>query len=449
VPTSLEPIITRLNRGVRSPRARFAAIGEVPFGPNLTVRSFRLGNGLEVHVLCDAAAPVVSYQSWFRVGSRHEKKGKTGLAHLFEHLMFKETTSYGPGEFDRLLEAAGGETNAATWTDWTYYYDNVPRRELSLAVKLESDRMQNLVLRAPAVASEKEVVMSERRYRVDDDVEGKANEVLYSRAFQKHPYRWPTIGWMRDIEGFTVADCRSFYRTYYAPNNASIVVAGDVDEVEVLSLIREGYSGMRAAKLPRERRVIEPRQQRERRATLPQPTDTEKLEIGWRAPAWADVDYATLTVLNEVLSGGRSSRLYRALIGDGELATSASASPTPFEHPGLFELWADAREGVSARDLLEVVDQEVDRIKGKGVSAAEVDKAKNRLELGFLSAMETASGKAEQLGFVTTVARDPGAVFRRLEEFRAVTAADVRAVARRYLTRSGRNILFVVPGGAA
>jgi zinc protease len=417
----------------------------VPFGQGLVVRSFELGNGLEIHLLRDDAAPVVSYQSWFRVGSRHEEEGKTGLAHFFEHLMFKETKNHGPGEFDRLLEVAGGETNAATWTDWTQYYDNLPSRKLSLAVRLEADRMHNLILRAPAVASEKEVVMNERRYRVDDDVEGKANEVLYARAFTEHPYRWPTIGWMTDIEGYTVADCQRFYRTYYAPNNAVIVVAGDIDEAATLGLIREHYAAMRSAKIPKEKRVVEPPQKRERRKKLVQPTDTEKLEIGWRSPAWAERDYARLTVLDEILSGGRSSRLYRALVAEGELATTVSAAPAPFEHPGLFELWADAREGVSAEELLEAVDHELDRLARGGVTEAEVDKAKNRLELGFLSSMETASGKAEQLGFVTTIARDPGAVFRRLEELREVTADEVRETARRYLKRSKRNVLFVVP----
>ncbi len=409
------------------------------------MKSFELGNGLEIHLLRDDAAPVVSYQSWFRVGSRHEEEGKTGLAHFFEHLMFKETKNHGPGEFDRLLEVAGGETNAATWTDWTQYYDNVPSRELSLAVGLEADRMRNLILRAPAVASEKEVVMNERRYRVEDDVEGKANEELYARAFREHPYRWPTIGWMPDIEGFTVADCRRFYRTYYAPNNAVVVVAGDFDEAGALGLIREHYAPMRPAKIPREKRVIEPPQKRERRMRLVQATDTEKLEIGWRAPAWNEADYARLTVLDEILSGGRSSRLYRALIADTELASTISASPAPFEHPGLYELWADAREGVSAKELLAVVDREIDRLAKRGVTEAEVEKAKNRQELGYLSSMETAGGKAEQLGFVTTIARDPGAVFRRLEEIRAVTRQEVRTAARRLLTRSRRTVVSVIP----
>lgn len=447
--TSADAITARLNRQTRSRRARFTARADSTFGGDLRVRSYRLGNGLDVHLLADPAAPVVSYQSWYRVGSRHEKKGKTGLAHFFEHLMFKETKNHPAGDFDRLFEAAGGETNAATWTDWTYYYDNVPARELPLAVHLEADRMQNLVLRAPAVASEKEVVMSERRYRVEDDVEGKANELLYSRAFAKHPYHWPTIGWMEDIEGYTVQDCRAFYGTYYAPNNATIIAAGDLDEYETLGLIREHYGSISAARIPKERRIVEPPQRRERRLTLRQPTDTEKLEIGWRGPAWGDRDYVVLTVLNEVLTGGRSSRLFRALVSEGELATSMHASPAPFAQPGLFELWADAREGVTGKELLAVIDRELGAIKARGIAATDLDKAHNRLELGFLSAMETASGKAEQLGFVATIVDDVSIVFDRLEAFRSVTAAEVQHLAKRLFKASQRTVIFVLPQDAS
>ena len=163
---------------------------------------------------------MLSYYTWFKVGSRHDRPGKTGLAHLFEHLMFNETSHLPAGAFDRTLEAAGGETNAATWVDWTCYHVTLPSSELGLVVKLEADRMANLVLRDPQVASEKEVVANERRFRVEDDVEGEVSEKLYAMAFHRHPYRQPTVGWMDDIHGFTTEDCRKFYRRYYAPNNA-------------------------------------------------------------------------------------------------------------------------------------------------------------------------------------------------------------------------------------
>jgi zinc protease len=196
----------------RSDGSRLTYEGAHEFGVE-TLHRWGLGNGLTVLVLVDARAPVAAYHTWFNVGSRHERPGKTGLAHLFEHLMFGETENLGAGAFDRKLEESGAETNAATWVDWTYYHELLPADRVKLAVKLEAERMQRLVLREPQVASEKEVVANERRYRVEDDVEGLANELLYKTAFKLHPYRWPTIGWMEDIQAFTPDDCTAFYRT--------------------------------------------------------------------------------------------------------------------------------------------------------------------------------------------------------------------------------------------
>ena len=220
--------------------------GAIPFGGE-TLHRWRLGNGLAVIVLVDASAPVVAYYTWFNVGSRHERPGKTGLAHLFEHLMFGETEKLKAGVFDRKLEENGAETNAATWVDWTYYHELLPADRVRLAVHLEAERMQHLVLREPQVASEKEVVANERRYRVDDDVEGVANELLYKTAFTSHPYHWPTIGWMDDIKGFTPEDCTAFYKTYYAPNNATVVVVGDVRERTLLQWIQAEYGAIPSA----------------------------------------------------------------------------------------------------------------------------------------------------------------------------------------------------------
>ncbi len=442
-------LVEELNRGQRSRTARLEFVEEVPFGGALVVSRYRLGNGLTVLLLVDRSAPVVSYQTWFKVGSRHETPGKTGLAHLFEHLMFNETEHLAAGEFDRLLESAGGETNAATWVDWTYYYENVPKDSLPLVVRLEADRMAHLVLRDPQVSSEKDVVTNERALRVDDDIEGSANEALYARAFRVHPYHWPTIGWRDDIAGFTTADCRAFYRTYYAPNNATIVVAGDVDEAAALRLVREHYGTLRAARIPEESHVTEPAQRAERRVTLRRPTPTEKLQLGYRAPAFADYDHAVLSVLNEILLGGRSSRLFRKLVSDGEVAAEARGAVAPFRDAGLYELWVSMREEHAASEALALIDAALARLREEPVSTAELDKAKNRLELGFLQGMETASGKAEQLGFYETVLGDPGRVFGRLEEYRRVTAADVQRVARHVLDVRRRTTVFVLPDGTA
>ncbi len=442
-------LVAELNRGQRSRTALYELVDQVPFGESLLLTRYRLGNGLTVLVLVDASAPVISYQTWFKVGSRNEHEGKTGLAHLFEHLMFNETEHLAAGEFDRQLESAGGETNAATWVDWTYFYENVPRDSLPLVARLEADRMSHLVLRDPQVSSEKDVVINERAMRVDDDVEGSANEELYKLAFRTHPYHWPTIGWRQDIEGFTTADCRAFYRTYYAPNNATIVLAGDVDEEAALRVIRENYGRLRPARLPEEAPVAEPAQRAERRLTMRRPTPTEKLQLGYRAPAFGEYDHAVLTILNEILLGGRSSRLYRALVSEGELAAETRGAVAPFRDAGLYEIWVSMREGHESVEALAVIEAESARLRDELVSDAELDKAKNRLELGFLQGMETASGKAEQIGFYETVLGDPARVFGRLEEVRRVTAADVQRVARRVLEARRRTTVIVLPDGTA
>ncbi|MDB4977796.1 MAG: Protease precursor [Myxococcaceae bacterium] len=417
-------------------------LGTYPFGERKITR-YVLENGLKLLLLKDPSAPVVSYHTWFGVGSRHETPGKTGLAHLFEHLMFNETENLPKGEFDRTLEAAGGEVNAATWVDWTFYYENVPSSELALVVRLEAERMQRLVLREPQVQSEKEVVANERRYRVDDDVEGAVNELLYKTAFTVHPYHWPTIGWMADIEGFTTQDCATFYSTYYAPNNATIAVVGDFDEPALLQLVQQHYGAIPSANLPVHEFQHEPEQTSERRVEIEKPTPTEKLSVGYKSPALGEPDYAALTVLNEVLFGGKSSRLYRALISEGELAGEARGSIAPSRDPGLYEIWVSLREGHTAEQALSVVDLALASVMADPVAESELEKAKNRLELGFLHGMETASGKAEQIGFYETVLGDAGRIFSQLEAYRQVTASDVREVARKLLAVSRRTTILV------
>ncbi len=441
-------LVEQLNAG-RSPLAQVAYEGESLFGPAMKVQRYKLGNGLRVLLLVDRSAPVVSYHTWVRVGSRDEKPCKTGIAHMFEHLMFNETSHLAAGEFDRILEENGAESNAATWVDWTYYHESLPAPKLGLAVRLEADRLANLVLREKQVSSEKEVVANERRYRVDDDVEGAVNELLYKTAFTKHPYHWPTIGWMDDIQGFTTGDCESFYRTYYAPNNVTVVVVGDVVEHETLRLIQDHYGELPPSKIPERKLPVEPAQDAERRLVVKKPTATEKVMMGWKTPAVGEPDHVALTVLNEILFGGRSSRVYRALIKQRELATDLRGWVATFSDPGLYEVYLTARGEHTAAELEAALDAELKTAKTKEVSPEELDKAKSRLELGFLQGMETASGKAEQIGFYDTVLGDAGAGFARLDAYRAVTAADVRRVAEKYLVDAQRTVIHVLPDGTA
>ncbi len=413
------------------------------------IERYRLANGLTLLLLHDASAPVVSYSTWYRVGSRHEKPGKTGLAHFFEHLMFNETEHLEAGEFDRKLEESGAESNAATWFDWTYYYEALPKQSLGLAVKLESDRMAHLVLRKPQVESEREVVSNERRFRVDDDVEGAANEELYKLAFTKHPYHWPTIGWMKDIEGYTPADCKAFYKTYYAPNNATVIVVGDFAKADVLAKVKRAYTPLAAAKIPTEETRREPMQKKERRLVLKKPTPTEKMLIGYRGPALGDADHVPLSLLSEILFAGRASRLYKKLVTELELVSDLRGWVSTFRDPGLFEMYFTMREGHTAAEVSSVLEVELARVRDELVSETELDRAKARQELATLQGLETASGKAEQIGFYETVLGDPAGVMRRLDALRSVTAEQIRASAKSALLRDSRTVVVVLPNAAS
>ncbi|MBI2894389.1 MAG: insulinase family protein [Deltaproteobacteria bacterium] len=443
-PSPTVGLLARVNHRIdRSERIRLAA--EATFGAGQRISKFELPNGLRIIVSEDHAAPVFSYHTWFRVGSRNEREGKTGLAHLFEHLMFNETESLRAGEFDRILEQAGGESNAATWVDWTFYHENLPSSKLDLAVRLEADRMQHLVLQDPQVTSEKEVVANERRYSVDDSVEGSLNELLYKTAFSRHPYHWPTIGWMSDIESFDTADCRSFYRTYYAPNNATLVVVGDVDTARLLRLVRRHYGSIARQGIPGQEFPREPRQRRERRVTVEKPVAADRLQVGWRGPALSDPDHVALTVANEVLFGGRSSRLYRSLVTRLEIASSARGWVSTFADPGLYEVFVELRQGHRAAEAERVIATAVSGLRRELVPDQEMEKARSRLELQFLQGLTTAGGKAEQLGFHETTLGDFRTMFDRLEAIRNVTAEDVRRAARRFLRRTNRTAIVAVP----
>jgi zinc protease len=420
-------------------------VESVPFGASLTIERFVMQNGLMVLLCEDKSAPVVSVHTWFRVGSRHEHEGKTGLAHLFEHLMFNEIEGRGPGEFDRMLEEAGAESNASTWLDWTQYNIAIPKEQLSLVLKLEAERMSKLVLREPQVTSEKEVVANERRYRVDDDVEGAVNELLWATAFTRHAYKWPTIGWMKDIEGFTTQDCEAFYRAYYAPNNAVLVISGDFKLPDVLRLVSQCYGAVAASSLPLEDAQPEPPQTSERRLEVKKPTATEKVVIGYHAPALGDFDHPALSLLSEVLFGGRASRVQQRLVRELELASEVRAFVGPFHDPGLFELYVAAREGHSAEEVLAVIDEELAKVMAEPVSEQEMARAAARFELGLLGGLETADGKASTIGFYEAVLGRPAAAFERLEATRRLTQSDLLRAARRYLDSRQRSVILVRP----
>ncbi len=435
--------LARLNKGA-SKRARITFERRIAFGQG-SIEQYAFGNGLRVFLMEDHAAPVVSFHTWYRVGARHEVEGKTGLAHLFEHLMFNETKKLPAGMFDRKLEAAGAQTNAATYNDWTFYHEDVPSSQLGLVIRLEAERMQNLVLREPQLKSEKEVVANERRYRVDDDVDGAVDELLYKTAFDVHPYHHPTIGWMEDILNFTTKDCRAFYKTYYAPNNATVVAVGDFSSAKVLSLLQKEYGGIAAQNIPVEKRVTEPAQNGERRVVIEKPTPTGKVSMGYHGPALDDPKHVALSVLSEALFGGRSSRFFRTIVTDRELATDLGGTVSSFAHPGLFEIHGTAREGVTAEALLAAIDECIADLRKRPITEAERERSIARMELSFLHSLETVGGRAEQIGFYDSVLGDPVGAMSRLDAMRAVTVDEITAAAKTFLDATQRTVIIVHP----
>jgi zinc protease len=280
---------------------------------------------------------------------------------------------------------------------------------------------------------------------VEDDVEGLVSELLYATSFKRHPYGQPTVGWMADIDGFTVGDCRNFYHTYYSPNNATIVIAGAFDELSALGAIQERYGSLQAARIPRYRPRLETRQRNERRLSIKRSTPTERLLIGFRAPGFGDPDYLPLVAANEILFGGRSSRLYRRLIRDKELAVEARGSVAPFSEPGLYEMWVVLRGGKTAREAQRIIDQELHRLVDQRVGKKELEKVINRLDLAFLQGLETASGKADKIGFYETVLGDARMLFERWRALKTLCPEDIQRVAKRYFAATRRTVITVQP----
>jgi len=418
---------------------------EAPAGRGVTARRYRLANGLGLIAAIDRRAPIVALQTWYRVGSRHERPGATGMAHLFEHLMFGQTEGLPPGEFDRLVERTGGESNAATWVDWTYYRLSLPARDLELGIKLEAERMQRLVLEPTPVEAERDVVTNERRERVEDDVDGWLDEQLMAHAFTEHPYRWPTIGWMEDIRALALPDIRAFYRTWYAPNNATIVCVGDFDDEKLRELIAHYYASIEPAQLPEAARVTEPEQTKERIVRAPKPIATDRLLVGYKAPGQDDPDWAALEIVSTLLAGCPSARLYRRLVIDKEAASSVDAQLTPFRDPSLLRLAVTTARGHDANEILATIDREIAALVETPPSAKEVEKAKAIAETDFWSSLVDVDGKAEALGHYETALGD----FRRLsviaDRLTQVTADDVARVVRNYLLPTKRTIVIAEP----
>lgn len=418
------------------------------------ITSAALDNGLQVVLYPSRVAPVASFWIWYRVGSRNEVPGLTGISHWVEHMLFKGTERFPRGEFDKAVARAGGMFNGMTWQDWTTYFETLPAERIELAIEVESDRMANSIFDPAEVEAERTVILSER--------EGSENNYFYrlqeegqAAAYVAHPYRHPVIGWESDLRTMTRADLYRHYRTYYTPNNAVAVVTGDFEPAEMLEQVRRRFAAIPAGPPLPPMRVVEPSQQAERRVEIRGADPTSYYWQAFRAPAAADADFFPLIVLDSVLGGAkglgifggsannRSNWLYRALV-ETELAVDISTSFGPSIDPGLFTITATLAPGTAFEAVEDVIWGELGRMQRQGVSRTELDKAIKQTKAQFAYSSESITYQAYWLGFselVTSLDWLDG----WLPQLSAVTAEDVQRVAAAYFRRDRQTVGRYLP----
>jgi predicted Zn-dependent peptidase len=415
--------------------------------PAAHTRETRLPNGLVVLTLEDHATPVVSFQMWVRAGSRDESR-YTGLAHLFEHMMFKGSKQIAPEEHARLVQARGGRSNAYTTRDQTVYHEDVSRENLPLVIELEAERVANLSITKDTLESERQVVLEERRLRIDDQPDGRALEALFALSFQAHPYRWPVIGWRSDVEQATLEACRAFFAHYYAPNNIVLVIVGDFDTEETLGLVRRSFGRLEpVAEIPRNP-TREPEQRGERRAVVEFDLRSPVLAVAWHAPASGHADAEPLDVLSQILSAGRSSRLYRRLVYQAQLALAAEGAYFEMASAGIFYGFVSVRPEAKVERVEAILFEEIERLFTQPVGAAELEKARRQLEVGLVEGLATSHALAHRIGHDHVTLGRIRPLAERLAAIEAVRAEDVGRVARTYLRPERRSVVRVVPPGA-
>ena len=421
------------------------AVGAAP-----KVHEFQLDNGMQILVQPDHRAPVITSQVWYRVGSSYEHSGVTGISHVLEHMMFKGTDKHPPGEFSEIVAANGGKENAFTSRDYTAYFENMASDRLDLALSLEADRMQNLLLDAKEFAREVDVVQEERRMRTEDNPQALTFEQFNATAYLSSPYRWPIIGWMSDLERLEVGDLRDWYRRYYAPDNATLVVVGDVEPAEVLASARRHFGDIPASGVNHRAPRREVEQRGERRIRVKAPAKVPFLLMGYKAPSLMTAEepweaYA-LEVLAGILDGGQSARLTDRLVRGRELAASAGASYGLTDRlQTLVTLQGTPVQEVSVDELEAALRTEIQRLQKEPVSPEELDRVKAQVVASDVFERDSIFYQAMQLGVMETVGLGHEELDRYVERIRAVTPEQVREVARRYLTEDRLTVAVLDP----
>ncbi|MDQ2990472.1 MAG: insulinase family protein [Pseudomonadota bacterium] len=404
------------------------------------VKSFTLANGMKFIVLESSTIPNANMYTFWKVGSRNEAPGTTGLSHFFEHMMFNGSKHFGPKMFDRTMEANGGSNNASTSNDLTIYTDWFPASSLETIFTLEADRIAHLSVDPKMVASERGVVLSERSTGLENSNVRLLMQEINGVAFQAHPYSWPVIGHESDIKAWTLDDLNRYFNVYYAPGNAVVVIVGDVKADQVQKLATRYFGAIPKRAAPPAVRTVEPEQKGERRLFVAKESaSAPNLMVAWKVPAASDPDFYALEVLQSILAEGKTSRLYRALV-DQQLATSVAAMSMDGFDPGLLYVYTVAAAKVAPRQLEQALLAEIDRLVKDGVTEEELQKVKNQKLVGFYRELETINGKAEQLGVNEVMFGDYRKMFDTPARYKALTTADIQRVAAKYLKKSQRTV---------
>jgi zinc protease len=433
----------------------FICLAVIPLISQAEIQEFKLSNGMKVIVQEDHRAPVVVSQVWYRAGALDEVNGKTGVAHVLEHMMFKGTKKIPAGQFSRMIAAAGGRENAFTGMDYTCYYQQLEKSNLPLSMRLEADRMQNLQITDEEFAKEIKVVMEERRWRTEDKPQSKVNEQFQAIAFRAHPYGRPVVGHMNDLENMTAEDAREWYRNWYAPNNATLVVVGDVKTKEVLALAKQYFGPIKARALPPRKPQIEPTQLGERRAVVKAPGKLPYLAMGFHTPTLtfqtANADLAwepyALEVLAGILSGNDSARLNQKLVRETALALDVGAGydTTSRGQHSLFELVGTPSEGKTVAELEAALLAQIELIKTNGVTQKELDRVKAAVIAADVYQRDSVFYQAMQLGQLETMGYPWALIKEYPEKLKTVTSEQIQAVAKKYLNKDNMTVVTLDP----
>ena len=407
---------------------------------------FDLDNGLHVILHQDNSTPIVAVSILYHVGSKNEDPERTGFAHFFEHLLFEGSENIKRGQFDKLLTAAGAENNANTWLDRTFYYEILPSNQLELGLYLESERLMHAKIDQVGVDTQREVVKEEKRQRVDNQPYGTILEETLKRAYKVHPYRWTTIGSLDHLNQATLEEFMEFYSTFYVPQNATLSIAGDIDIDKTKDLVNLYFSDIASGEndIPRPTEV-EPPQTEEIRDIVYDNIQLPAVIQAYHIPAQGTDDYYALTLLTTLLSDGQSSRFYKQIVDTEQKAIQVQAIPLTGEDPGLFIALGIANVGVNAKDLERSMDAEIEKVKTELVTEREFQKVRNQIENDFITANASVVGIAESLADYHVYFGDANLINTEIERYMKVTREDLQRVARQYLTKENRVVLYYLP----